>query len=257
MIENLKFLTEATLKEVCTLDIITPSIYRDQFISIAEKHNIDYDESGEYHRHLIKLINDYNNNIVETTSTIKSNIQTAITAVREKDEEKLKEVENNLIKLELYIKSLEDEIFHDQLTKTYNRRWLYEKFLKEEKFQSNGTLSFIDINEFKKINDTFGHVAGDKVLILLANLFKEIKNSEIVRFAGDEFIIFTADSQNEYGKFAVKAIAKKLSEKVVSMGDKQFTISFSSGSVRFRIGDSFNELLGKADELMYEDKRSN
>lgn len=257
VISDLKFLTESTLKKICTLDIITPVLYRDAFLEFADKHKIDYDhEDEEYNQFLLERIDEFQKGIVNTTSTLKTSINSAIEAVQEKDEEKLTKVEEDLRKLDIYIKSLEDELLQDQLTKTRNRRWLYGKYLANEKFQQEGTLSFVDLDNFKEINDKYGHVVGDKVLILIAMLLKEIPDTDIVRYAGDEFVILCKETRSEYAAKTVQSISDKLHSKVVHVGKHKFHINFSFGTTGFKKEDVFNEVIAEADSLMYQDKKS-
>ncbi|MCV6607018.1 MAG: GGDEF domain-containing protein [Campylobacterales bacterium] len=257
VVEKLKKLTESTLKKVCRLDVITPSLYKDTFLSFAKECDIEIDfEDQEYNEYLIKQIKKFQKSITETSSSLKSNIKEALEAIREKDEKKLLQVEEKVYLLEAYIKSLEDDILKDELTNTYNRRWLYDRFLKENCFQENGVMSFVDINKFKAINDTHGHVIGDKVLILIASMLQSISHVHVIRFAGDEFIVIFRKQTLEEAKNIIKTLQDKLSHKAVHIKDSIFPMNFSSGIVEFKLGEIFNEVLEKADKLMYEEKNS-
>ena len=145
----------------------------------------------------------------------------------------------------------------DALTKVYNRRFLedfskkYFKIVKREK----GTLSIlvVDIDDFKNINDTFGHDIGDKVLINLVNLMQEKirENDFIIRLGGDEFLILLPNS--DYA--GAKVVAKKLVESVnnIQADDKKFTISV--GCATYDLDDKdIDSLIKRADNALYEAK---
>lgn len=95
--------------------------------------------------------------------------------------------------------------FHDSLTDVYNRLFMDSEFLKLEKEKMvNIGLLFIDLNNFKEINDSYGHRKGDEILIKTAEVFKDIVKDKgsVIRFGGDEFIILlyksTIEETNQY-----------------------------------------------------------
>lgn len=112
----------------------------------------------------------------------------------------------------------------------------------------------IDLNYFKIVNDTFGHVIGDKVLIFIANTLK--KNAyDVVRYGGDEFIVIFPSGIDEAPAFKVLSdIREDVLKKKLKAQDSLFRTSFSIGLTRFTTNDELNTVLEAADKNMYEDK---
>jgi len=99
---------------------------------------------------------------------------------------------------------MEKEVLFDKLTNLLNRKGL------EKHFDKKKTLLIIDLDNFKYINDTFGHQKGDEILIYFSNLLKEFFRGDVVsRWGGDEFIILTDKSKED-----IKKLIKILNEKI-------------------------------------------
>jgi len=160
-------------------------------------------------------------------------------------------------------KKLEDiklESNKEPLTGLYNRKFLYDyiekiwiKANKRENFSF--ALIFIDLDNFKPINDNFGHEEGDKVLKEVANILKENfrKNDFIIRFGGDEFVVLI-DSQNNHIS-NIKKIINSLRKRVEENLNK-YNLSFSYGIAIYpKDGKDLSALLEKADVRMYEEKK--
>jgi len=164
-----------------------------------------------------------------------------------------------IILVYLYIKKrLEYESSHDILTDLYNRRFFEKLF--EQKFEQakryNRSLSLIlfDIDHFKKINDTFGHKMGDKVLTKLANIVKNsIRKSDIVcRVGGEEFAIICPETNKDE--------AFKIAEKIrIIIENTNFEkiekVTISLGIAELKEKQSKEELYRNADIAMYHSKR--
>lgn len=160
--------------------------------------------------------------------------------------------------LMIFLYFQEEQISVDDLTKTNNRNKFNEYLqYKFENSKENDLISlmFIDVDDFKIINDTYGHLAGDDILVLIANILKKScadfgKNLFLARYGGDEFVIvsnFDNDQMNELESIITNNIKKENNESIkISMG------YFSD--VRANI-KSVNTLITKADNLMYENKR--
>lgn len=151
--------------------------------------------------------------------------------------------------------------YYDNLTGVANRTLFYEL---AEKFLSNAKrnksiigLMFIDVDKFKSINDTFGHKAGDEVLIKVADILNSaVRKSDIVaRHGGDEFLIllpYIKDYSN-YQKIITRINNDK--NKKINYEGKEINISLSVGvSFYPDNGDTIDKLIAEADKAMYIDK---
>ncbi len=117
----------------------------------------------------------------------------ALDAMQKHDEALLQESISETEALRLEIERLKESVYKDSLTKTWNRKWLEANILDEEgRFKEPCTIAIIDLNYFKEINDTVGHIAGDKVLkYISANL--QALDIPVVRYGGDEFLLISKE----------------------------------------------------------------
>jgi len=148
----------------------------------------------------------------------------------------------------------------DALTGLANRRSFYEvanmEIHKCRRFGSIFTIVYIDVDNFKNINDLYGHNAGDAVLRIIANTMRQ--NTRIVdlvaRMGGDEFVILLPETDAEDAKLAVRKIQKVLNH---SMQDHQWPITFSIGVVTFNQPPiSLDVMLEMVDHSMYSVKKA-
>nr|WP_198044749.1 GGDEF domain-containing protein [Lysinibacillus timonensis] len=143
--------------------------------------------------------------------------------------------------------------YTDTLTGIANRlqfnKWLENQMKKAEQQNTTFSIIFLDIDHFKKINDTFGHKVGDLVLIELAELVKEnLSESDFfARWGGEEFIILTTRAGEE-----AFGMAEQIREKIEL---HQFTtvvhVTASFGVTLFRIGETMDSVLIRADKGLY------
>ncbi len=155
---------------------------------------------------------------------------------------------------------LKKYVYVDSLTGLYNRYFLENVIPRElkkvERYNQTLSVLFIDIDDFKYINDIYGHSVGDEVLKLIGKIFKEnIRSSDIpIRYGGDEFIIFLPFTK---GEFALK-LAYKLKDIIKNKIENKLgiKITISVGVLEVEKQDSLKELLDKLDELLYSAKSS-
>ncbi len=147
----------------------------------------------------------------------------------------------------------------DQLTNVNNRNGFFEglRYMHEKALKSKHDLYFIifDIDNFKDINDKYGHLAGDKVLKNLSEIIcKHIRKTDFFgRWGGDEFVLAISNVSYEI----IKGIVEKLSKIVSSYDfgmDENLTISI--GVAKLAQNESIDNLLKKADEALYEAKKA-
>jgi len=139
----------------------------------------------------------------------------------------------------------------DYLTKLYLRNYLDKKIDKHMKTDAGGSFMLLDIDDFKSVNDTYGHYVGDRVLIQIANIIKEtLDENEIgARWGGEEFAIYLPYYNRKYATFIAENIKKKVKTRTNPNVTLSIGISFWSDE-----NQSIEQLFIKADEALYEAK---
>lgn len=147
----------------------------------------------------------------------------------------------------------------DALTGLLNYQGITEKITNRlQQGVEHGALLFIDLDNFKTVNDTLGHMVGDKVLQQFANILEQeaCDTAMVGRFGGDEFIVFCdhVKSKEEIQKFA-KELCEKVSKMEYGQNEKDSHVSCSVGIVEIpKDGNDYQTLLEKADDCTYAAK---
>lgn len=152
-------------------------------------------------------------------------------------------------------------ITYDELTGLISRRTFFEKFdeLKEitEKNKTHITLAYMDLDDFKKINDVYGHNAGDQALKSFAQILTNAArvNDIIARIGGEEFAIILPETKIEDAHMILERIRKTVSSKELIIEGKKLSISMSTGLAQYQ-GDALriDKLVSQADKAMYQAK---
>jgi diguanylate cyclase (GGDEF)-like protein len=258
MNKQLQELTDVTIKEIRKLEIVLPEIYRDIFYTKATELNIVIGESDKELAliYALKKIQTLKNETEKSTSILKENVSHAQVAIANKDNAALQMIEENMIDLEKKISLLQQELYIDELTHLYNRRWLFEKYLENDAFKEKGSFAFIDINNFKQINDTYGHLVGDKVLHVLGKVLKRIEDTSSIRFAGDEFIVLSSKYTTDELEKILHTVNNNLRATHLKHNEKTFHVDFAFGVTSFKKNERFKTVLEGADQKMYGYKKS-
>jgi diguanylate cyclase (GGDEF)-like protein len=156
---------------------------------------------------------------------------------------------------------LENLIYTDELTRIHNLRYLREQipvYLEQEKKQGNSVAFLLfDIDDFKNINDSYGHLVGDKALTHFINLVGvKINQKGIpIRYAGDEFVVIMPNMDKLMAKAFAEEIQKSMAETPLEVDHKEVAIGCSIGVSLFpQDGESWKILFEKADEALYAAK---
>lgn len=144
---------------------------------------------------------------------------------------------------------LEKLVITDHLTKLHSRKFLDEKIQNSMKKDEEGTFILIDIDNFKEINDTYGHQIGDELLIQVANLIKgNIRGNDVgARWGGEELAIYLPLVPLDVGT----TIAERLVEKVSASSTPHITVSCGVSYWNKESLDSYKYLFKRADEALY------
>ncbi len=146
----------------------------------------------------------------------------------------------------------------DPLTGLYNRRFAEQRLAAEvARSERKGhplTVLTVDLNNFKQINDTYGHPAGDQVLLeFAARLNHVIRGSDLaVRLGGDEFLVLLPECTLEQ----LQLVLGRLGSLEVNWQGQKIPVSFSAGWKEYEMGDRPEELLASADQALYARKRA-
>ncbi|MBR7798930.1 GGDEF domain-containing protein [Undibacterium fentianense] len=170
---------------------------------------------------------------------------------------------------EIRIKELEDKLAHmselvreDQLTGSLNRRGLDDVFEREaDRADRRGTplcAAMLDLDNFKKLNDTHGHAAGDEALIHVVRIVKQTLRSidVIARYGGEEFLIVMPETSLEEAARAMTRVQRELTTHFFTANDQRLFITFSAGVALRAAHESQESVLKRADKAMYEAKKT-
>jgi len=152
---------------------------------------------------------------------------------------------------------------HDSLTNLYNRRYfqhMFEQQLKvAERYQETGAILFFDLDQFKYINDTSGHQAGDQLLIIISNTLQNIVRTSdtLARLGGDEFAILVPETDVAGAITLAKKILEQLKNIDFNPSGQPHKVSASIGISLFpEAGSSVADFMANADIAMYHAKES-
>ncbi len=158
-----------------------------------------------------------------------------------------------------YSSLLTEASYVDSLTGTYTRHYLNQSFRSVQ--SRNKSKNFVagimlDIDNFKSINDRYGHIIGDEAISTAGSILrKTVANKGMVfRFAGDEFSILMPVEHDDEIKSVINDIHRAL-HNYNENSDKDFTLSFSYGYTIYSPGENFRDFVRRMDENMYEDKK--
>lgn len=168
--------------------------------------------------------------------------------------------EQRLAEQDARIHHLEALTTTDELTGLYNRRGFLDGFNRTlqsaRRYSEEGVLAYIDLDNFKPINDTYGHHTGDLILrrvgeLLLAN----VRKTDLVgRLGGDEFAVLLVHSVPQIGRKRAEILRQILNSNSVQYGGINIPIHASLGCADYQASSQAEELLRKADRAMYREK---
>jgi diguanylate cyclase (GGDEF)-like protein/PAS domain S-box-containing protein len=162
-------------------------------------------------------------------------------------------------------KQLLDQLYHeatiDELTNISNRRHFMNlaelELRRARRYHHPLSLVVLDFDELKKINDSYGHLAGDRALTVFAKIVKEIiRDVDLLgRFGGDEFLLLLPETDAEHALLVMERIRSVMSTSPVFYGERSFTVSFSAGIATVQDWtDTLEDLLNRADNALYRIK---
>lgn len=151
----------------------------------------------------------------------------------------------------------------DSLTKINNRRRFFDlaeqEFERSRRYDRPLSLIMLDIDHFKRVNDTYGHAAGDTVLEQLAQLCqKSLREVDVfARYGGEEFVILLPETTSQEAQLTAERIRQLVARTPIKVGEDSLTITISFGIVELdKTCKNVEELLDRSDQAMYASKRN-
>lgn len=158
--------------------------------------------------------------------------------------------------------SIRRQVEYDEMTQLYNRRYGDKNLLKmKAQMQISGIkycVAIGDIDFFKKVNDNYGHEAGDEVLIHVARVLKEqlLANGFVCRWGGEEFLIVIESHTIETAEHILQSILDTLRNQTITYQEQQIRVTMSMGLVSVKAEDEIDDILRCADQKLYEAKEN-
>ncbi len=206
-------------------------------------------------------LNDVIEEVVRETRVIQLNAQ------RSRDElnalkARVDEAEQEVARLQTELTETSEMVRHDQLTGALNRKGLEETLERElarsQRRQTPICVALLDVDNFKSLNDTYGHQTGDEALIHLAGVIRETMrpHDTLARYGGEEFLIILPDTPLADAVSAVTRLQRELTKRFFLHKNEKLLITFSAGVTAFRADEPRNEAVARADAAMYQAKKA-
>lgn len=199
--------------------------------------------------------------MVEESRTVQSLVKVAQGKLQY-EQQRATGLSERVVELETELRRLSEDVSTDQLTKIANRRGLLQAFEAERARQgrdgSTLCIGLLDIDNFKKLNDELGHNAGDEALRSLAEVVsKTLRPTDMVaRYGGEEFVVLLPDTPLIEGEQILTRLQRSLSGGLFMHENKRIFVTFSAGVTAYRTGERIEVALERADEALYEAKRT-
>lgn len=245
MNEKLKIITEKTIVKLLKEDIVLPTTYFTTFKKNSESLDIPLDnenfehEIGKILQIEVDKINTLMNQTISHIDTLSEQTNNAKNAIEQNDTNQLKHITNSINTLQKEINTLMEQVYLDSLTKTKNKKWIFNKYLNNtDKFQNDGTLLYIRINDIAHITKQYGEILANNVLKYVCTFIDKKLQTEnfefsFCRYTNDDFFIFIHNQDSKY----LTALANNLQNELMKL-----TLKSNSGII---LKTSFNYTLEK------------
>ncbi len=176
--------------------------------------------------------------------------------------EEVESANHRIIRLQRELDETSELVRHDPLTGVLNRKGIDEAIEREiSVMRRRGTplcIALLDIDNFKQLNDTFGHRTGDEALQHLVSVVRDDLRSEdtVGRYGGEEFIILLPDTNEEQGMEIITRLQRSLTKRFFLADNRRILITFSAGLSRMRPDEDADDTIDRADRAMYAAKRA-
>jgi len=257
---TIKDITQESKAKIAQYEEVTPTLYAAIFNELAKERNVPLDLEEQitslFIDQKLAALEEVDTKTTNHVTTLDRSAQRAVTAIYEKDDVTLKEVLQETLALRKEIDALKECLFTDTLTQAYNRKWMQSHYLDpQEKFTRPVVLVWIDMNDFKHINDEYGHTTGDKVLQFLVAQLKR-SGADVVRYGGDEFMLLFERAKLTEVNHVIENFRTQIKAKQFKFQNQTFKINFSFGAMMVPLNMAINTAIDELDKLMYKDKKA-
>jgi diguanylate cyclase len=231
------------------------------------------ENTGEYHGKIEKYVEKISQ--TEDLPTINAILRDVITdtknlhldMLRSHDElmnarRQAEAAEQKMHELEIELGQVGELIFQDHLTGALNRRGMEEAFTREfaraKRGQTSVSVALLDVDHFKKLNDTLGHDVGDQALVHLTSVIKEILRpvDVVARYGGEEFVIILPDTNATDGVSIMTRLQRDLTKRFFLHENEKVLITFSAGVAQREAMETAEAMIARADAALYRAKQA-
>ncbi len=238
-----------------------------QRLSETAANSQQYQQRFEHFAHQLER----STSLAEITPVLQQAIQSARTLALDSQRtgddlgglrERAIQAEAQVEQLRLELQRMSDQASHDLLTGALNRKGMAEALERETaRAQRSGTrlcLALLDLDDFKRLNDSWGHLAGDAALQHLATVAKTALRPQdaLARYGGEEFVILLPDTDPDDAVEVVRRVQRELTTQLFMSGSERLLITFSAGVTQMHSEENFEQAIERADQAMYAAKRA-
>lgn len=256
MKDKLREITDLTVNELLEEEIILPSTYFECFdkhakLSELELNDKEFEkEVDEFIISEISSINSYVKSATKNIDDVATITQDAQKAIENNDSNALKKLYSQIKELKEELNSMTENIYKDYLTKAYNKKWLYHKYLNDHsKIKEDGIITLVDIKDFEYIKKTYNRLISNNLLIfiyefLTKELTKEDVDFEVCRYLNNKYIFCINSSDIQYISNLIKNISTALfGTTLKSNSGIMIKPNYKYSSLAVKKDDSFHEVL--------------
>lgn len=231
------------------------------------------ESTGSYHqkieRYSLKI--SQSNNITELSHLLDDIMEDTriiqASALRSHEEllgsrKQVQDAEARIRELEQDLAQISEKVREDQLTGALNRRGLDEAFAREatrcDRSKSPLCVALLDIDDFKRLNDSLGHQAGDQALIHLSKIIRDTlrPSDTVARYGGEEFAILLPEIELGEAMKTIERLQRELTKQYFLHDNERVLVTFSAGVALRAEEESQENVIGRADKAMYQAKNA-